>query len=191
MIADPPVSGSQSPPRQASPTRSDKTNKQTRIVSYQRPKERPRSKSRNTRIREAMANPVNPDYSDRKTMENLNASMRSASELLHRRRAEGTSRYVDPLTQYPTGPFDQRRGRDPARYNQGSNPTHHHSYRSNQSSTGDHSIDRTGAGSGGSLWGLFDMAQSWIMKPVKSRRDRSEEQSRSLMRKSRTLNTQI
>jgi hypothetical protein len=34
------------------------------------------------------------------------------------------------------------------------------------------------------------MAQNWIMKPVKSRRDRSEEQSRSLMRKSRTLNSQ-
>lgn len=205
MIADPPVSGSQSPPRGLSPTRPVRTDKQTKLVSYQRPKERPeRSKSRNTRIREAISNPVNPSYTDRKTMENLNASMRSASELLHRRRAEGTSRYVDPLL-YPAGglptpgTYDQRRGRAPARYNpsipdQGSNPPHH-IYRSTPgqtaatSQTGDHSTDRTGQGGPG-LWGLFDMAQNWIMKPVKSRRDRSEEQSRSLMRKSRTLNSQ-
>lgn len=203
MIADPPVSGSQSPPRGPSPTRPVRTDKQTKLVSYQRPKERPeRSKSRSTRIREAMSNPVNPSYTDRKTMENLNASMRSASELLHRRRAEGTSRYVDPLL-YPAGglptpgTYEQRRGRVPARYNpsdQGSNPPHH-IYRSTPgqtaatSHTGDHSTDRTGPGGPG-LWGLLDMAQNWIMKPVKSRRDRSEEQSRSLMRKSRTLNSQ-
>jgi len=207
FIADPPVSGTQSPPRAPSPTRLVRTDKQTtKLVSYQRPKERPdRSKSRNTRIREAISNPVNPNYTDRKTMENLNASMRSASELLQRRRAEGTSRYVDPLL-YPAGglptpglPYEQRRGRLPSRYNpstdQGSNPTHH-IYRSTPgqtaatSHTGDHSTDRTGQPGGPGLWGLLDMAQNWIMKPVKSRRDRSEEQSRSLMRKSRTLNSQ-
>ena len=207
MIADPPVSGTQSPPRGLSPTRSVRTDKQTKLVSYQRPKERPeRSKSRNTRIREAISNPVNPSYTDRKTMENLNASMRSASELLQRRRAEGTTRYVDPLL-YPAGGlptpgthYEQRpRGRVPSRYNpenQGSNPTYHHIYRSTPgqtaatSHTGDHSTDRTGQTGGPGLWGLLDMAQNWIMKPVKSRRDRSEEQSRSLMRKSRTLNSQ-
>ena len=205
MIADPPISGSQSPPRGLSPTRPVRTDKQTKLVSYQRPKERPeRSKSRNTRIREAISNPVNPSFTDRKTMENLNASMRSASELLHRRRAEGTSRYVDPLL-YPAGglptpgTYEQRRGRVPARYNpsdQGSNPPHH-IYRSTPGQTAatshtgaDHSTDRTGQAGGPGLWGLFDMAQNWIMKPVKSRRDRSEEQSRSLMRKSRTLNSQ-
>ena len=141
-------------------------------------------------------------------MENLNASMRSASELLRRRRAEGTSRYVAPLL-YPAGDLPtpgthyepQRRGRVPARYNpstdQGSNRPHQiHSstgpgHPAATAHTGaDHSTDRTGQTGGPGLWGLFDMAQNWIMKPVKSRRDRSEEQSRSLMRKSRTLNSQ-
>ena len=193
MIADPPVSGSQSPPPPPTPRpRSGTGSSTTRIVSYQRPR-LDRSKSRATRIKEAMSQPVNPAYTDRKTMENLNASMRSASELLQRRRAEGTSRYVD---QYPSSVSGLERGRTSARYipsePAGSIPdSTHTSYRSATSRAAgggqqDHSTDRT---SGGSLWGLLDMAQSWIMKPVKSRRDRSEEQSRTLMRKSRTLNS--
>ena len=182
MIADPPVSGSQSPPPPEARPRSGTGS--TRIVSYQRPRF-DRSKSRNTRIKEAISQPVNPAYTDRKTMENLNASMRSASELLQRRRAEGTSRYVD---QYPSSGVPHDRGRTSARYissDPGSIPTYR-STTSRGSQGQDHSTDRT---SGGSLWGLLDMAQSWIMKPVKSRRDRSEEQSRTLMRKSRTLNS--
>ena len=202
-IADPPVAGSQSPPRSpAGSTGSNSRSRQTRIVSYQKPRY-DRSKSRNTRIKEAISKPVNPAYSDRKTMENLSASMRSASELLERRRAQGStgSRYVDQTLLYPATPSRvypgvepqssvDRRGRASARYipsDQGSNPN---SYRSNPSTTshGDHSTDRTTGPGGGSLWGLLDMAQSWIMKPAKSRRDRSEEQSRSLLRKSRNLN---
>ena len=162
VFADNPVSGSQSPPRPARGT------SQTRIVSYQRPPPRERSKSRNTRIARAQQ-PVNATYTERKTLENLTASMRSASELLERRRSEGSSRYVD---HYPTqpNPFEGR-GRAPTRSSQASSNI----YRS--SGTAD-------ATSGGGLWGLFDMAQSWLTSH-KSRRDRSEEVSRSLIRKSR------
>merc|ERR1712083_793925 len=78
-----------SPPR--SPAGSTRS-RQPKLVSYQRPRYQDRSKSRTTRIKEAISKPVNPAYTDRKTMENLSASMRSASELLERRRAEGTGR---------------------------------------------------------------------------------------------------
>ena len=98
-------------------------------------------------------------------MENLTASMRSASELLERRRAEGTGRYADFSTE------NSRLSRP--RTSQVPPTT---SYRST-ANTGN-----TGANNNGSLWGLLDMAQSWIMK---SRRDRSEEKVKSLIRKSR------
>ena len=90
-IADPPVAGSQSPPRSPAgdPATRSRTDKQTKLVSYQRPRF-DRSKSRNTRINEAISRPVNPAYTDRKTMENLTSSMKNASELLERRRAQGT-----------------------------------------------------------------------------------------------------
>merc|ERR1719510_653043 len=79
VIADPPVSGSQSPSR---------TKSKSRLVSYQRP----RSPSMTTRLLQATQR-VNSTFTERKTMENLTASMRSASELLERRRAEGSSGY--------------------------------------------------------------------------------------------------
>lgn len=165
VIADPPVSGSQSPPKSQSPAPGSRNRSTTRIVSYQRPREQPnsRSRSRNSRIAQAMAT---SSFTDRRTMDNLTASMRSASELLERRRTEGASRYADPDSL-------NERGRLPVRFPPPS--TSSTSYRSSTTTTSDQS-------SSGSLWGLLDMAQSWIMK---SRRDRSEEKSRYLNRKFR------
>ena len=168
QIADPPVSGSQSPPTSARA----RAKSGTRIVSYQKPREsfqvtsRPpradRSKSRATRAREAV--------NERRAMDNLTASMRNASEILERRRAEGSSRYADPYSN-PRADLYESRGRTASRYQ--APPTT--SYRSTTS-------DSTSTGS--SLWGLLDMAQSWLTSH-KSRRDRSEERSRYLIRKTK------
>ena len=165
VIADPPVSGQQSPPRSISSTL-------TRIVSYQRPRER--SKSRNSRLARAQQ-PVNATYAERKTLENLSSSMRSASELLERRRAEGASRYAD---MYPPNPLE--RGRAPLRTGSSMQAPFYRSMETGSTQSG------SGPNGGNGLWGLFDMAQSWITGH-KSRRDRSEEVSRSLIRKSRNV----
>ena len=175
VIADPPVSGSQSPPR----------SKSRKLYSYQRP----RSPSFTTRLLTATQR-VNSTYSERKTMENLTASMKSASELLERRRAarssvdntsttstSGTSTTSTSGTNTSTSRYvpdsNPERGRASTRYQVPTVPTEaSSSYRS----------DTSNASSGASLWGLLDMAQSWIMK---SRRDRSEEKSRYLIRKTR------
>ena len=176
VIADPPVSGSQSPPR----------SKSRKLYSYQRP----RSPSFTTRLLTATQR-VNSTYSERKTMENLTASMKSASELLERRRAarssvdntsttstSGTSTTSTSGTNTSTSRYvpdsNPERGRASTRYQVPTVPTEaSSSYRSDTSNA---------SSSGASLWGLLDMAQSWIMK---SRRDRSEEKSRYLIRKTR------
>ena len=171
QIADPPVSGSQSPPK-------SRAKSGTRIVSYQRPREaqavtsRPpraeRSKSRNTRAREAV--------NDRRALDSLTASMRNASEILERRRTEGSSRYVEPSLS-PSSHYESR-GRTASRYQV---PTT--SYRSSTTSASSTSEAGTASASTG-LWGLLDMAQSWLTTH-KSRRDRSEERSRYLIRKTK------
>ena len=179
VIADPPVSGSQSPPSTQTPR-----SKSRKLYSYQRP----RSPSFTTRLLTATQR-VNSTYSERKTMENLTASMKSASELLERRRAarssvdntsttstSGTSTTSTSGTNTSTSRYvpdsNPERGRASTRYQVPTVPTASSSYRS----------DTSNASSGASLWGLLDMAQSWIMK---SRRDRSEEKSRYLIRKTR------
>ena len=185
VIADPPVSGSQSPPRDLG-DRSERNRSSTRIVSYQRPKESSRSQSRSSRIARALATQPTSSYTERRTMDNLTASMKSASELLERRRNEGASRYVDSLydsTEYSLGP----RGRAAVRssYVSTSSDASYRNSALSSASGGPSAAEASGSGqqaSGGSLWGLLDMAQSWLMKP---RRDRSEEKVKSLIRKSR------
>ena len=189
QIADPPVSGSQSPPK-------SRAKSGTRIVSYQRPKEsasRPprhdRSKSRNTRAREAV--------SDRRALDSLTASMKNASEILERRRTEGSSRYVEPLNHYSaasaasmastasTASSLEARGRSASRYYVPPSST---SYRSTASTASTASAASEAATSSGGLWGLLDMAQNWLTTH-KSRRDRSEERSRYLLRKTKLPST--
>ena len=127
--------------------------------------------------------------SEKRTLENLTASMKAANEILERRRSErsrdsgggsnsgsgsGTSsRYVEYSL-----PQNKERGRPTSRYS--TLPTTTSTLTSYRSSSGSTS-DPTGTGSG-SLWGLLDMAQSWLMSHT-SRRDRSEERSRYLLRK--------
>lgn len=193
VIADPPVSGSQSPPR--SPRSKSNT---SRIVSYQRP----RSRSRNSKLASA-THRVNTSLSERKAMDDLNASMRAANELLDRRRAAGSSgaytgsisthssyssgsssRYVEPSYTAPTYSSSYERGRTTTRsYHQQpiASTMASSSYRSNTTSS-----TTEATATSGSLWGLLDMAQSWIMSH-KSRRDRSEDKAKFLLRKSRQL----
>ena len=120
--------------------------------------------------------------------------MKAATDLLERRRSAGStyssstsnSRYVDYTPSYtPSTDYNTERGRSTTRYTPMQPPTT--SMASYRSSTGSMETGSGGPGSGsgqqtGSLWGLLDMAQSWILNHT-SRRDRSEERSRYLLRK--------
>ena len=139
--------------------------------------------------------------------------MKAASEILERRRSErrgtafsgSTSRYVaaDYSLPFPApdhyGTSATERGRPISRYSLPLQPPPStRSYRSSSGSTTSSSGSDTsgagsssgsgagGTGSGNSLWGLLDMAQSWILTHT-SRRDRSEERSRYLLRKTKQV----
>lgn len=151
--------------------------------------------------------------SEKRTLDNLNASMKAASEILERRRSErrgtaysgtgSTSRYVGadyslPFPPDHLGTGATERGRPTSRYSLPMQPPPTKSYRSSSGSvdtsgsagSGSSSHHATsgagGTGTGNSLWGLLDMAQSWIMTHT-SRRDRSEERSRYLLRKTKPV----
>ena len=150
--------------------------------------------------------------SEKRTLDNLNASMKAASEILERRRSErrgtaysGSSRYVaaDYSLPFPPDHFGvsaTERGRPTSRYTLLQAPPTR-SYRSSSGSTSSSGSDSSGSiagsgsghhatsgapGTGNSLWGLLDMAQSWILNHT-SRRDRSEERSRYLLRKTKQV----
>ena len=139
--------------------------------------------------------------------------MKAASEILERRRSErrgtaysgtgSTSRYVGadyslPFPPDHLGTGATERGRPTSRYSLPMQPPPTKSYRSSSGSvdtsgsagSGSSSHHATsgagGTGTGNSLWGLLDMAQSWIMTHT-SRRDRSEERSRYLLRKTKPV----
>jgi atypical dual specificity phosphatase len=180
IIADPPVSGSKSPPRSPRPKSS------SRMFSYQRPREQ----SRNTRL--ALATKDVNTRVEKKAMADLQASMRNASELLDRRRAAGSSRYESTLQQIP---LVSERGRTTSRYSTpsaSSSTTYYTSSTATSSRSSTATTPTTSASTSeqtpasGPLWGLLDMAQSWIMNH-RSRRDRSEEKAKYLLRRSRQL----
>ena len=137
--------------------------------------------------------------------------MKAASEILERRRSErrgtaysgtgSTSRYVGadyslpfPPDHFGTGATE--RGRPTSRYSLPMQPPPTKSYRSSSGSvdtsgsagsgSSSHHATSGAGGTGNSLWGLLDMAQSWIMTHT-SRRDRSEERSRYLLRKTKPV----
>ena len=117
--------------------------------------------------------------------------MKAASDILERRRSERNrpdSRYVGDysLPLPPMADIRQERGRPSSRYsslNLQQPPSR------STTATSSASAGNASAGSdptSGSLWGLLDMAQSWLSGHT-SRRDRSEERSKYLMRKTRPL----
>ena len=124
--------------------------------------------------------------------------MKAANDILERRRSERNrdSRYVEgyslslPVSAGFPHPAEmassrQERGRQSTRYSSLNLQQPPSRSATATSGTGNASAAGTDPTSG-SLWGLLDMAQSWITGHT-SRRDRSEERSKYLMRKTRPL----